>query len=127
GVAPMSQTSTATATAAVRPGPSAPARLSHVGIVGPDPDQLAAFYRDFLGLQLVGGYAPAHAWFLAGRPEEEHHDLGVFKNEQLRHMAFKVASAADLAAYYWAAVDAGMTIQLRTDHGVSIAFYVVDP
>ena len=122
----MAQTIGVPAPTQARRTPSAPARLSHVGLVGADPRAMATFYQDFLGLEVVGEYAPAHAWFLGGR-SDEHHDLGVFRTEQLRHVAFKVASAADLAIYYQNAVAAGMTIKLRTDHGVSMAFYVEDP
>jgi catechol 2,3-dioxygenase-like lactoylglutathione lyase family enzyme len=34
--------------------------IRHVGIYSPDPQALAAFYRDVLGMEIVGGSGPDH-------------------------------------------------------------------
>jgi catechol 2,3-dioxygenase-like lactoylglutathione lyase family enzyme len=57
--------------------------IHHVGIYVKDPLLSAQFYRDILGIQLVGG-APADtpglgaSAFLTSRPGEESHEIALF-------------------------------------------------
>ena len=49
--------------------------LCHVGMYARNPASLAAFYRDVMGLQVVGGSDASHPFgataFLSSRPGEE--------------------------------------------------------
>jgi len=54
-------------------------------------------------MQIVGGSsadAPIGASaFLSSRPEEESHEIALFTNPEIRHVAFKVASLAELRLF----------------------------
>jgi catechol 2,3-dioxygenase-like lactoylglutathione lyase family enzyme len=84
-----------------------------------------------MGMQLVGGSAadsPAGASaFLSSRPSEGSHKLVFFTNPALQHVAFKVATLAELRACYQHIVARGVSNQRTRNHGVSLAFYFDDP
>jgi len=105
--------------------------FSHCGIVANDPTALAAFYRDVLGMTITGGSGAdgpsGPTSFLSSRPEEEDHELAIFAGAKYRHLAFKVASLADLRALYHQVVARGIPIKLTMVHGRSLAFYFDDP
>ena len=106
--------------------------VRHVGLGARDPAALAGFYRDVLGLQVVGGStAETSAFgataFLSSRPAEESHDLAIFADPVFQHTAFKVASLADLRAFYQCVIGRGVPVKMALNHGVSLAFYFDDP
>src|SRR5215831_14991218 len=105
--------------------------LCHVGIFARNPALLAEFYRDVMGLQIVGGSDASHpvgsTAFLSSRPGEESHEIAIFSNRQFAHHAFKVGSLAALKRFYKQIVDLGIPIRFQFNHGVSIAFYFQDP
>jgi len=105
--------------------------VNHVGIQADDPAALAEFYVDVLGMQRVGGStadSPTGASaFLSSRPDAESHEIVFFANPALRHTAFRVATLADLRAWYQRSVDRGIAIRAAVNHGVSLAFYFHDP
>ena len=61
--------------------------LGHVGIYAKDPASLAEFYRDVMGMQVVGGSVASHPLgptsFLSRRPGEEPHEIAMFSNPDL--------------------------------------------
>jgi hypothetical protein len=83
-------------------------------------------------MQLVGG-SPADtpglgaSAFLTSRPGEESHEIALFSRPQFRHVAFKVASLAELKRLYRLVLERELPIKLTSDHGVSLAFYFDDP
>lgn len=105
--------------------------LCHIGIHSEDPTALADFYRDVLGMQIVGGSdedsPTGTSTFLSSRPSEESHEIVIFANPDLRHTAFKVASLADLRDRHKDIVERGLPIKAALNHGVSLAFYFDDP
>jgi catechol-2,3-dioxygenase len=106
--------------------------VHHVGLSARDPAALAEFYRDVLGLELVGGSAAGTSAFgatafLSSHPAEEHHDLAIFANPAYQHTAFKVGSLAHLRAVYQRILGRGVQVKMAFNHGVSIAFYFEDP
>ena len=105
--------------------------LCHVGMYARDPTALAEFYRDVMGMQIVGGSDEGHpvgaTAFLTSRPDEESHEIAIFSNPQFVHRAFKVKSLAALKRFYDRIVAGGIPIKLQFSHGVSIAFYFHDP
>jgi catechol 2,3-dioxygenase-like lactoylglutathione lyase family enzyme/quercetin dioxygenase-like cupin family protein len=105
--------------------------VHHVGLYAKDPTVTAEFYRDVMGMQIVGGScaeAPMGASaFLSSRPGQESHEIALFTNPALRHVAFKVASLAELRAFYQRVCDRKLTVKMAANHGVSLAFYFDDP
>ncbi|MBV8968177.1 MAG: VOC family protein [Verrucomicrobia bacterium] len=105
--------------------------LCHVGMYAKNPASLAEFYRDLMGMQIVGGSDASHplgaSAFLSSRPGEESHEIAMFSNPELAHRAFKVGSLAALKRFYQKIVGDGIPIKLEFLHGVSFAFYFEDP
>jgi catechol-2,3-dioxygenase len=106
--------------------------VRHVGLSARDPAVLAEFYRDVLGLQVVGGSTAETSQFgatafLSSRPAEEAHDLAIFAEAAYQHTAFKVASLAHLRAFYQRAIGMGVAVKMAFNHGASLAFYFDDP
>ena len=105
--------------------------VHHVGLYAKDPSASAEFYRDLLGMQIVGGSGPEHplgaSAFLCSRPDEESHEIVLFANPVLAHVAFKVSSLAELRSLHTRVVGRGIPIKFAFNHGVSFAFYFDDP
>jgi catechol-2,3-dioxygenase len=105
--------------------------LCHVGMYARNPASLAAFYRDVMGMQLIGGSDESHplgpSAFLSSRPGEESHEIAMFSNSALAHRAFKVGSLAALKRFYDKIVGRGIPIKFQFNHGISVAFYFHDP
>ncbi len=95
-------------------------------MVANDPTTLAGFYRHVLGMTITessGADGPfGKTAFLSSRPEEEDHELAIFSDARFRHLAFKVASLADLRAFYHQVVARGIPVKGTINHGVSLAF-----
>ena len=105
--------------------------LCHVGMYARNPATLAAFYRDVMGMQVVGGSDASHplgpSAFLSSHPGEESHEIALFSNPEFAHRAFKVASLPALKRFHQNIVGRGIPIKFQFNHGVSIAFYFDDP
>jgi catechol-2,3-dioxygenase len=103
----------------------------HGGMYAKNPASLAEFYRDVMGMQIVGGSDASHplgaSAFLSSRPGEESHEIAMFSNRELAHRAFKVGSLAALKRFYQKIVGDGIPIKFEFLHGVSFAFYFEDP
>ena len=105
--------------------------VCHVGLYARDPASTAEFYRDVLGMHIVGGSSADYPFgataFLSSRPEEESHELALFANQDFRHFAFRVASLAELRSFYYRVLDRKLEVKMALNHGVSVAFYFTDP
>jgi catechol-2,3-dioxygenase len=105
--------------------------LRHVGLAAKDPVALATFYRDVLGLKVVGespAESPAGATlFVSSHPDEEDHEIVFFDNPAFIHTAFKVATLDDLLAWYRRITEQGLPITMALNHGGALAFYFQDP
>jgi catechol-2,3-dioxygenase len=105
--------------------------IHHVGLYATNPAASAEFYRDVLGMQIVGGSAPDHPLgataFLSSRPDEESHEIALFANPAIAHIAFKVSSLAELRAVHARIVERNIPIKFAANHHVSFAFYFNDP
>ena len=106
--------------------------VRHVGLSARDPAALAEFYRDLLGLQVVGGStADTSAFgataFLSSRPAEGPPDLALVANPAYQHTAFEVRSLADLRAFHQRVLGRGVPVKMALNHGVSLSFYFDDP
>ena len=105
--------------------------VRHVGLLARDPETVAGFYRDVMGMTLVRQTAADHGLggtaFLGRHPEVEDHDVVLVANEKAAHTAFRVASLSDLLAFYQRLKQRGIAVQNCFDHGISLAVYFEDP
>ena len=105
--------------------------VHHVGLHAADPATSAEFYRDVLGMEIVGGSAADHplgaSAFLSSRPDEESHEIALFANPAFAHVAFKVSSLAELRSFHTRVVERNITIKFAANHHASLAFYFDDP
>jgi catechol-2,3-dioxygenase len=105
--------------------------IRHVGLLVTNPAASAEFYRDVLGMEIVGGSAPDHPLgataFLSSRPDEESHDIALVANPENAHIAFKVSSLAEFRSFHARVVEKNIPIKFVFNHRVSFAFYFDDP
>ena len=105
--------------------------IYHVGLRATNPAVSAEFYRDVLGMEIVGESTPDHPLgataFLSSRPDEESHEIALFANPVLAHIAFKVSSLAELRSFHARVVEKNIPIKFVFNHRVSFAFYFDDP
>jgi catechol-2,3-dioxygenase len=105
--------------------------IHHVGLHATNPVASAEFYRDVLGMEIVGGSAPDHplgaSAFLSSRLNEESHEVALFANPAFAHIAFKVSSLAELRSFHTRVVEKNIPIKFVVNHRVSFAFYFGDP
>ena len=105
--------------------------IHHVGLHVMNPAASAEFYRDVLGMTIVGGSDPDHpvgaTAFLSSRPDEESHEIALFSNPALAHVAFKVSSLAELRSVYARVLERKIPIKFTANHRISFAFYFDDP
>lgn len=105
--------------------------LCHIGMHASDPQALAEFYQDVMGMQLVGSSdetsPTGRSAYLSSRPHEESHEIAIFENPAFAHTAFKVDSLSELRAFYHDIVDQDILVKFQLNHGASLAFYFDDP
>ena len=92
------------------------------------PNSTAKFWvcRPWVAPQMVPPGIGASA-FLSSRPGEESHEIALFSQPQFRHVAFKVASLAELKRLYRVVLERELAIKLTSGHGISLAFFFDDP
>ena len=105
--------------------------IHHVGLRATNPAASAEFYRDVLGMEIVGGSAPDHPLgatvFLSSRPDEESHEIALFADPAFAHIAFKVSSLAEFRSFHARVVEKNIPIKFVFNHRASFAFYFDDP
>jgi catechol-2,3-dioxygenase len=105
--------------------------IHHVGLPATNPAASAEFYKDVLGMEIVGGTAPDHPLgataFLSSRPDEESHEIALFANLDFAHIAFKVSSLVEFRSMHARVVEKNIPIKFVFNHRVSFAFYFDDP
>lgn len=123
------------------------AGLNHLALVTNDMDKTVRFYRDVLGMPLVGttgnrdeGYPYRHYFLSIGRgasiaffewPDVElpgRKDSGIpASGIQFDHVSIGVASDDDLEALRKRLRDAGSDVSEVVDHGLMRSVYATDP
>ena len=105
--------------------------VHHVGLHAKDPAASAAFYRDILGMKLVGESGPDNpigaTAFLSSRPDEESHEIALFADATLLHTAFKVSSLAEFRSLHARVIERNVTVKFAFNFGISFAFFFDDP
>src|SRR5262245_55737519 len=65
--------------------------IHHVGLRASNPAASAEFYRDVLGMEIIGGSGADHplgaSAFVTSRPGEESHEIALFANPAFAHVA----------------------------------------
>jgi len=105
-------------------------RLGHIALPARNPREVAAFYHEFLGLDVtLEGALPALGAFvfLSDRPAEQAQTLTFMTKPEARHIAWEVESLAALKALYAAATARGIPIDVAFNHRVSLSLYLHDP
>jgi catechol-2,3-dioxygenase len=105
--------------------------LGHVGIYVKDPEPMVEFYSTFLGMTVSDRAGDSRIVFLSTRPEEEHHELVLMKDES-RHsdaqqISFTVSSLADLRTFYAQIIERGYLVDRVVNHGNAFGCYFFDP
>jgi catechol 2,3-dioxygenase len=112
------------------------ARIGHVHLKVADIDRALAFYRDVLGFHVMQRYGTQAAFIAAGG---YHHHIGLNTWESkggdppapgttgLYHLAILYPTRAALADALHRVLQAGLTLDGASDHGVSEALYLRDP
>jgi catechol 2,3-dioxygenase len=112
------------------------ARIGHVHLKVADLDRALSFYCGVLGFELMQRYGGQAAFISAGG---YHHHIGLNTWESkggspppqnatgLYHVAILYPSRAALAAALRRLMNAGITLEGASDHGVSEALYLRDP
>lgn len=111
-------------------------RIGHVHLKVADLERALAFYCGVLGFELMQRYGRDAAFVSAGG---YHHHIGLNTwtskgggrpaagTTGLFHVAILYPSRADLADAVARIIEAGVTIEGASDHGVSEAIYLSDP
>jgi catechol 2,3-dioxygenase len=111
-------------------------RIGHVHLKVADLDRSLAFYCDVLGFELMQRYGAQAAFVSAGG---YHHHIGLNTWESrngpppapgttgLYHVAILYPTRAALADALRRLIDAGISLDGASDHGVSDALYLRDP
>lgn len=119
-------------------------QLDHVALSSRDPDALVRFYEDFLGMRLVGRLDGNRGVFLATAHRPMGPDFEFFRttdevpagpdrrdgNERVLaspHVAFRVATLADLQTSQREVTRYGGSFVTAVNHGVVISCRVLDP
>ena len=96
----------------------------HVGLAAKNPAVLAEFYRNVMGMTVVGeslvGSPFGASVFLGAHPEEEDHEMVFFDNPVSAHTAFKVASLGDLQTFYRQVKGQGLSIKVTEGNMIEI-------
>lgn len=105
--------------------------LGHVGIYIKDPAAMVDFYSGFLGLTVTDREETDKIIFLSARPDEEHHEIALAphptRHTDPQQLSFRVASLADLRAFYAQIVERGYPVDRCVSHGNAFGCYFRDP
>ena len=107
------------------------AGIGHVGLRARNLAASAEFYRHIFGMEITGGSPADHPLgataFLSSRPDQQSHEIALFANPVLAHIAFKVSSLGELRAFHARVVEKKIPIKFVFNHHESFAFYFDDP
>lgn len=123
-----------------------PRRLAHANLFVSDLQRSMRFYGDVAGFHEVFDEPGIGAGFLSNG--NSHHDLGLMQTYEgervglgghlqvpvergqepgLNHLAFEMATEADVVAGYERAIARGVELHRTTDHKISRSIYLFDP
>ncbi len=114
-----------------------PQRIAHVVIKVRDLERSKRFYREVLGLDLMGEIDRPRVAFLAAN-RNDHHEIGLLevgaeapdadpRAVGLVHIAFRLGSEEQLRDAYRELKERGVPVRFTVDHGVTKSVYFSDP
>ena len=108
--------------------------LGHVGIYVRDLEQMVAFYRDVLGMQITKQNWRAGAVFLSADPETVDHEIALMRGRPegeephlINQISMRVETLDDLRAFRRRLLAEGYRIDTIANHGSAIGCYFFDP
>jgi catechol-2,3-dioxygenase len=108
--------------------------LGHIGIYVRNLEQMVAFYRDVMGMQVTKQNWRAGAVFLSADPEAVDHEIALMRGRPegeephlINQISLRVATLDDLRTFYRRLVAAGYRIDTVANHGSAIGCYFFDP
>jgi catechol-2,3-dioxygenase len=109
---------------------SSTVRLGHVSLSSAQPQQLAGFYRDLLGLEVsMAGSIPelGDFVFLSRDAGDDLPLIALCTEPRARHSAVEVESLAALKAAHAHARQQGIPMSFALNHRCSVSLYFHDP
>jgi catechol-2,3-dioxygenase len=109
--------------------------LGHIGIYVRDLDRMAAFYRDFLGMQ-VTKLSPGRAVFLSSDPDQVDHEIALMTGgpngadsapDKIQQISLRVPTFADLREFHRRIQAEGYKIDRVVTHLSAVGCYFFDP
>jgi catechol-2,3-dioxygenase len=105
--------------------------LGHVGLCVKDLEREVWFFRDLLGMEVTDKSEAPAVCFLSARPEEEHHELALFRDPEhassVQQVSFTCESLAGLKELYRRFEENEIRFDHVASHGNAIGLYVYDP
>jgi catechol-2,3-dioxygenase len=102
-----------------------------VGLYVTDVPKMVDFYSGFLGMQVTDRADDDRIVFLSARPSEEHHELALARNPDIKteaqQISFTVGSLADLKGFYQQIKQRGYPVDRVVNHGIAFGCYFRDP
>lgn len=108
--------------------------LGHIGLFVRDIDRMAAFYRDFMGMQVTKRGADGRAVFLSADPAAVDHEIALMSGrpategpELIQQISLRVETLDDLRDFKHRILEAGYRIDRIVTHLSAIGCYFFDP
>ena len=108
--------------------------LGHVGIYVRDLEQMVAFYRDVMGMQITKQNWRAGVVFLSADPDTVDHEIALMRGRPegadphlIQQISMRAASLDDLRAFHRRLVAEGYRIEEVVNHASAIGCYFFDP
>ena len=108
--------------------------LGHVGIYVRDLNQMVAFYRDVMGMQVTKQNWRAGVVFLSANPDEVDHEIALMRGRPdekdphlIQQISMRVATLDDLRAFRRRLAAEGYQIEGVVNHASAIGCYFFDP
>ena len=108
--------------------------LGHVGIYVRDLEQMVAFYRDVMGMQITKQNWRAGVVFLSADPEAVDHEIALMRGRAsaedphlIQQISLGVATLDDLRAFHRRLVAEGYRVEAVVNHASAIGCYFFDP
>ena len=105
-------------------------KMGHVSMHAREPEEVASFYRNLLGLDVImrGNIPPLGQFaFLGPSSVDANPMIALCTREEARHIALEVESLAELRAVYARAKAQGIGVSHAMNHRVSLSIYFRDP
>src|SRR5215211_6407822 len=108
--------------------------LGHVGIYVRDLERMAAFYRDFMGMQVTKQNWTRGLVFFSSDPAVSDHEIALMRGRPegenprlIDQISLRVETLDDLRDFHRRALAEGLRVDRVVNHGSAIGCYFFDP